>query len=196
MHRSLAGLRTRKYERTGEQQHQAVSNTLASSVDIPYVTRMTVQLLSHKQCTLKLHRSVLSMTVQLLSHKQCTLKLHRSVLSIPLLTRKYHCHPYMLSTTVLSDTIVEKGFLTYNYGFSSGYKPQDSWVLSVDNYRGGVFDVWLRWATNYCKHPMLQCMYPVHVHVHVHCMYKGTCSCTLYIIHKLTVDIIYKTVPE
>ena len=27
-------------------------------------------------------------------------------------------------------------------------KPQDSWVLSVDNYRGGVFDVWLRWATN------------------------------------------------
>ena len=66
------------------------------------------------------------MTVQLLSHKQCTLKLHRSVLSIPLLTRKYHCHPYMLSTTVLSDTIVETGFLTY---------------------RGGVFDVWLRWAT-------------------------------------------------
>ena len=100
MHRSLAGLRTRKYERTGEQQHQAVSNILASSVDIPYVTRMTVQLLSHKQCTLKLHRSVLS---------------------IPLLTRKYHCHPYMLSTTVLSDTIVETGFLTYNYGFSSGW---------------------------------------------------------------------------
>ena len=132
MHRSLAVLRTRKYERTGEQQHQAISNILASSVDIPYVTRMTVQLLSHKQCTLNLHRSVLS---------------------IPLLTRKYH--PYMLSTTVLSDTIVETGFLTYNYGFSSGWsyldKPKDSWVLSVDNYRGGVFDVWLRWATSLHK---------------------------------------------
>ena len=45
-HRSLAGLCTRKYERTGEQQHQAISNILASSVDIPYVTRMTVQLLT------------------------------------------------------------------------------------------------------------------------------------------------------
>ena len=27
-------------------------------------------------------------------------------------------------------------------------KSQDSWVLSVDNYRGGVFNVWLRWVTN------------------------------------------------
>ena len=26
-------------------------------------------------------------------------------------------------------------------------KPQDSWALSVDNYRGGVFDVCLCWAT-------------------------------------------------
>ena len=83
-----------------------------------------------------------------LSHKQCTLKLPRSVLSIPRLTRKYPCHPYMLGTTVLSDTIVELDFshIIMVFQVVGVYldKPQDSWVLSVDNYRGGVFDVWLR----------------------------------------------------
>ena len=47
LHRSLAGLH--KYERTGEQQHLAISNMLASSVDIPYVTRMTLSSVTQPQ---------------------------------------------------------------------------------------------------------------------------------------------------
>ena len=93
VHRSLAGLR--KYERTGEQQHQAISNILASSVDIPYVTRMTLAKFSYS-VTSSVHSSCIALC--------CYQKLCST--SIPLLTHIYHCHPYIiLSTTYLKPAL-------------------------------------------------------------------------------------------
>ena len=66
-HRSLVGLR--KYERTGEQQHQAISNMLASSVGIPYATHMT--------------STSRSQTAYTQAGSQCTTSQHPSAVNLP-----------------------------------------------------------------------------------------------------------------